>query len=190
MKKILPLIIVILVIGGVILWKKNNSSQPGAKKSILDWIKGEQSVRCELDVNDSKVIVLAKGNKIKVIGQSVPVSGQTEKGNLINDGQWIYVWSEGEETGIKYPVEESESSGENTPVPSFEEMVAQWDNYQYHCQPTEINDQEFIPPAEVKFIDLQAMTEQIQNAAEKAQENAQKIEEQLKDLQEKINQGR
>lgn len=186
MKKILPVVLIIVLVGGGLYFIKQKQSPPPStntqtNKSILDWLKGKQGVRCELDMNGSQVVVLAKENKIKVIGQTLPIGEQVQKGNMINDGQWIYVWNEESDTGIKYNIKE-QSESETTQPYSFEEVVAQWNNYKYQCQPQKIDDQEFVPPANVKFIDLDAMREQIQNATEKAQENAQEIEEKLKDF--------
>ena len=190
MKKLLPLVLIFGLIGGVVYWKSRsqNISQPTnqktAAKTIVDWIKGSQGVRCQLDIDGNQVSIVAKGEKMKISGQSVPINGQSQKSSIINDGQWIYVWSEEDQKGIKYPVESENQENSETETFSLKEIEKEWAGYQYHCQPAKISDQEFIPPTEVDFLDIAAFTQQVEDLSQQADDNIQEMEEKIKEMQE------
>ena len=179
MKKVAFYILVVLLIsGGGFLWyrtrkapsknptQQENSQPPSqtspspsskGKKTLLDWLKNATGVECQLQQDGNKITVLSKGEKIRVFGEEISLGSQRKKGNFINDGQWVYIWTDEDQQGIKYPVpeeENSDQSDQSTEVLSLEEAMKEWENYQYSCHPKQVSDQDFVPPAEIEFVDL------------------------------------
>lgn len=128
-------------------------------------------IHCTMtDTKGAVVDYYNSGKKMKIVGTNV--SEETETGTIINDGEYMYVWSEGETEGIKYPVssiEEMQETAENadqmqydTPDFQNEEEVAEYENrgYTIECDETDIDDSMFIPPSEVTFMDVAALMEQ------------------------------
>jgi len=170
MKKIIPLLVVIFLIagGGLYYFKLRSQNKPELttsvdnkkKESLFDWFKNDQGVECQITPKEGgNVTVIAKKGKIKVSGQEVSLGaqGKTNKAIFINDGQWIYIWSEEEKNGIKYLVpkeEEKENKDQKTTLFSPEEAIKEWQEGNYHCQPKRVSDQEFIPPQDINFLNL------------------------------------
>lgn len=128
-------------------------------------------IHCTMtDTKGAVVDYYNSGKKMKIVGTNV--SEETETGTIINDGEYMYVWSEGETEGIKYPVssiEEMQETAENadqmqydTPDFQNEEEVVEYENrgYTIECDETDIDDSMFIPPSEVTFMDVAALMEQ------------------------------
>jgi hypothetical protein len=100
-------------------------------------------------------------NEISVKGQeySTKSTSAVEVSNIVSDGVWVYVWVEGQDTGIKYNIQQFEGF---TPSGSeLESVVNDGDINQItqnavnvQCLPTALSDSEFTAPASVQFKDL------------------------------------
>ncbi len=139
--------------------------------------------------NNSTIEYYIKGKKMKFSGTGMggttamyaesdsenPSPKQT-KSYFLNDTEYTYMWEEGAESGLKtkLPSEEDtkkmmdygkdtmedaaipETEASNPEISKFETDV----NYEVNCDVIELNDSEFVPPANVKFVDFSAMNQE------------------------------
>ena len=113
-KKIIFILILLLVVAGLAGTSllRRQTKQPekteksSPKKTIKDWLTNNQGAECRLKTPQGEITVLTKANKVKIVGQiGLGPAGGTNQGAMINDGQYIYLWNQGETKGIKYPIE-------------------------------------------------------------------------------------
>lgn len=109
----------------------------------------------------STVNLTVSGKKMKIVGG---VMQQGKKGSMMNDTVYTYVWEEGQTTGFKFknPTTEETSQGQATTpqqVDTSKTATVYEDEtkYQVDCKQGVVNDSEFTPPAEVKFLDQAEM---------------------------------
>lgn len=120
---------------------------------------------CTMTDSDNNVAEYAiKGQKMKMSGNNIAQNGKTS--NMINDGEWIYIWEEGATEGIKTKMmtEEEEQATKaqvediKKEIPDFEnpESVQEYKDkgYTINCNPENLNDSVFIPPSNVNFVDF------------------------------------
>lgn len=123
-----------------------------------------------------------KDKKMHVTTASTDAENQTSY--MINDTQFVYIWTEGETTGVKSPVPteaEMKELAEDMPeyddqdvtpeTPDFTQADIQQEyqdqGYTLDCTPTTIDDSEFIPPTTVTFQDMSAMMDGALEAAKR-----------------------
>ena len=96
------------------------------------------------------------GKKMKIISSD---TGPGQPGIVINDGQYVYAWQEGQTTGFKnkIPTEEEIDSLQSDygeyQSPSDIEKLETESNFQVNCQKANFTDSDFTPPSDVNFID-------------------------------------
>jgi hypothetical protein len=126
------------------------------------------SAKCQITDNNNPEFVteiIFSGEKMKMTGTQV---AQGSTGSFINDGEYTYVWQEGQTTGYKTKNVDPEDvdnmeeaspdyeSGDVEQAPDF----SQYENnptYKIDCQEINISADEFTPPADVQFIDPSEM---------------------------------
>jgi hypothetical protein len=85
----------------------------------------------------------------------------------MSDGVWMYSWTEGEKTGMKFNLKEMESlSAGNTGAqksPDMEEISKSAENVQ--CRPDVITDSKFIPPSNIQFENMADALKQMREMA-------------------------
>jgi hypothetical protein len=145
----------------------SDTSQVQAQK-MSQLLASGASAKCQItDANNPEFVteIIFSGQKMKMNGTQV---AQGSTGSFINDGQYTYVWQEGQTTGYKsknmdpQDVKEMEEelsdyeSGDVDESPDF----SQYENdptYKIDCQEIIISDDEFTPPSDVQFIDPSEM---------------------------------
>lgn len=104
------------------------------------------------------------GKKMKITGANF---GDGKMGTLINDTEYSYMWDDASKTGIKtrLAVETPTPSvtGTRPEVTPTSQTTEYEDETKYNvdCSTRVIQDSEFIPPADVKFTDLEQMMKAI-----------------------------
>lgn len=125
------------------------------------------SLKCEVTnatTGDSFTYTI-KGEKIRA---SIMTSDTTQPdGNMINDTEYIYVWNNDENTGVKMraltqaEMQDAAAQAPTTSIPDFssDEVQQQYQDqgYTMTCQEALVTDADFIPPATVTFQDMSAM---------------------------------
>jgi hypothetical protein len=157
-------------------------SLPTSKLGLKDTVKSTDSnslkqllttgtsAKCSYEMDGVKVETLVKDKKMRVKGIGF---GELGTGEMINDGETIYVWNNENKSGIKYNIEELKSLGEDEQqqkerfdqLPQGVDDPQKWademeQKYQVSCEKISVDDAEFVVPTEVNFQDL---TELIQN---------------------------
>ena len=91
--------------------------------------------------------------------------GERFESHMINDGNDIYVWTRNraEEFAMKMVVPEEDPAAADTAMPTFEDMeseqsaVSMDSQVEYDCRGWRVDSSVFVPPADVEFMDPQAM---------------------------------
>lgn len=107
--------------------------------------------------------------------------------HMISDTQNFYMWADGQNQGTKIAVpteDEVKDVGEQTQqsAPSLDDEAdynaLQSQGYTINCQPGNISDADFIPPAEVTFTDLSAIMQQVSPSGNPNGIDIQKLQQQ------------
>jgi hypothetical protein len=134
--------------------------------------------------------MFVKNNKVRVDGIMMPNDkGELSSGGMINDGEYIYMWTNETKTGMKYSLAslDTDKNEQEAAVNEYQnpKMWAESINKQYkvQCSPTGVSDDKFKEPAGIKFQDFSQMLNDMQEAAEQMEqegvnpENMQNLEE-------------
>lgn len=133
--------------------------------SLKDALLSGQAMRCTYNDGQGEVSSLVKGSKVRVEGMSM---GENQgKGWMINDGEWMYTWSDGEKKGTKFNVQAMKDLGDELAEKNIQNPE-DWANevdaqYKPDCRPASASDDDFVPPADVEFQDMSAMMNGIGN---------------------------
>jgi len=126
------------------------------------------SAKCQItDINNPEFVteIIFSGQKMKMTGTEV---AQGSTGSFINDGEYTYVWQEGQTTGYKTRNVDPEDvdnmkeespdyeSGDVSEAPDFSQYETD-PTFKVNCQEINISDDEFTPPSNVQFIDPSEM---------------------------------
>lgn len=151
------------------------------KEALTAWLAKKIGTECTInDKKDGTMTVKAKDGKAKIEGFASMGLGASitpekkEKGTMISDGEWVYVWS-GKQDGIKFNVKEMEELNKTTgntveKNQSLSEQMS-WEKWaqtmessgaDYSCKPASLSDSDFLPPADVKFVDWGVEMKKIQ----------------------------
>lgn len=144
---------------------------------LAEAMKNGQPMNCTItnETRNETITFKTKGQKVRMTG--IAASGQNQPGSMINDGEFIYVWSETDNKGFKSKVPDmadmenmnDEMAKSQNGMPDFSDEAVQKqyqeDGYAINCAPGEVADSEFTPPTNVEFQDFSAMMD----AAMKAQ---------------------
>ena len=143
------------------------------KQSLFDLVTTGAGVKCTIeDPKMGQLTMFAKGDKAKVEGfpfvaglANIGENSQPkeEKGTMINDGTWAYMWS-GKE-GMKFNTKEIENltpKEQNSSQNNSQSNASDWKDWvkemdekgtKYDCSPTVLSDGDFTPPSDVVFQD-------------------------------------
>lgn len=160
------------------------------KQSLYDLVATGAGMKCTLeDPKSGPMTMYVKGEKAKVEGFDVmggfsgPVPNEQpkkEKGTMINDGTWVYIWSGTE--GMKFNIKDMENlapkeQNQDNPqenASDWKDWVKQMDSegIKYDCNPSVLSDSDFTPPSNVKFQDLGEMMKGLMKIGENMKNNA------------------
>jgi len=132
------------------------------KEKVADVVETGGSTYCIMSTSEGGTVeTWTKGKKTKVYGTNM--GGGVGMGYMITDGQWTYMWVEGQTKGSKYPVTDEEtprSEGEGfqgkMPDSDSRQELANYqvDDYKQDCSKKSIPDSTFVPPAGIEFVDM------------------------------------
>lgn len=177
MGKIVAIIVVLIVILGGVWYVMNsgsaapaspNPAQTTAAADALNNASGTPSgqtagtiggllsmgdVTCTVDMtsaSDGSGTVYVSGGKMA--GDfSMTANGQTMSAHMINDGSFIYSWSDAAPQGVKMPVP---AAGSTNTAPSGQQNFDPSTPVNYSCQPWTVDASKFTPPSSVNFMTL------------------------------------
>lgn len=136
------------------------------KLSLKDLIAKNIAQKCTWKTSDSEVgevqgELLISGKKFKQTTKMKNPNGETQYIG-ISDGEWFYSWSNDStmgNMGIKIKMSETGMEDEiNDNV--ADGKINLNEEFDYNCQPSVINESDFIPPKDIQFNDFSEMTKQ------------------------------
>lgn len=163
-QKILSLVIGSAILSGCSLLPTTNTNKTAqstneqvkqAEKLSKIMEKGGQAT-CTITKLDTKETydITVKGKKMKVSG--IAMGEGAKKGFMITDTFYTYVWDESSKQGFKSKIP-TDVETKNTKDDYSADKVAQtYDDeskYNINCKEGGVNDSDFTPPADVKFMD-------------------------------------
>jgi len=186
---IIVIIILLLVVAGYFMLVKNKSAQigplgqtqssgtAGVKEGLLGILQSTSGVKCSVnDPTTGTYAVISKGDKVRIEGMNfLNPTGQTatgEKGGMINDGTWAYIWSGTQ--GSKFNIKDMQAA---TQAQNPNEKAANWQDWaksmqesgaKYNCNPAVATDADFTPPSNVTFQDFGELLKGLKNMQQNA----------------------
>lgn len=146
-----------------------NQAQQAAQQGmkLAQIIQNGGSAVCTItNLSDNSTLQMTlSGKMIKVVGTT---TGQS-KGSMINDGNYVYTWQEGQATGYKTKVpsdSEMKETADKTQEPTEEQNSPESEasiyddttKYKTDCQEKKVSASEFVPPSDVKFTDTSSFS--------------------------------
>lgn len=147
-----------------------DQAQSGIKESLLGLLEKGTGIKCTVEDKQGKYDVTSKGEKVRIDGMDFPDPKNptaSQKGSMINDGTWAYIWN-GQE-GMKFNLKDMQQN--SAPAANSEEQSTDWKAWakgmeasgaKYDCSPTVATDADFTPPSDVKFQDLGELLKGVQ----------------------------
>ena len=93
------------------------------------------------------------------------VNGKAVGSHMINDGTYMYTWSDEQKAGAKISIDSMAKMQANMPAPTGHAMVKagvdQNAKYSYNCSSWSADTAQFSAPADINFIDASAMMGQM-----------------------------
>jgi hypothetical protein len=198
----------VLVIGGIFLafaayklvskpkYPTGMDGSLAPKTGLVDALLGNETMKCTYSDSYGEVTVWAKAGKVRSEGFNYGASGN-EKGGMINDGEYLYIWQESDKTGLKYKLSVFENEDSQGTMPSGVDPEA-WAEaaqaqYQYSCKATNENDDIFTPPADINFDDMTQLLEKAEEfsqtfSSEDSEEEMNQKMEEIKGMMDELNQ--
>ena len=136
----------------------------GSFTALMDLGK---NIRCEFSYNDES----GEGSGASYfaddrmrVDSTQSVDGETMTAHMVNDGEYVYTWTDGAEESfaMKMPVKEIEGSPqEYTGIPTEAEqnMIESDQEVEYDCDRWRVDESTFVPPNGITFMDMEAMLE-------------------------------
>lgn len=132
--------------------------------SITDLLKLNQPLECTFETNTEvgKTMGTAYVAGSRMRGSfdvTTTVDAEPIHTEVISDGQYSYLWGNTYPQGIKMKLD-PETADSPIPTPSNESFDYNAD-FEYDCQPWQVDETQFAPPPSVEFMDLSARMEQL-----------------------------
>ena len=163
-------------------------------QKVADAMASGKSIECVMtNVKEgTNFTYQVKGKKVRSFGQINPESSSS--GNMISDGDYLYMWSDNGQPGTKFkiPTETEVAEMAEKPkdvLPDLSDEAKQQEfvdmGYSIQCDQKNVTDDVFVPPTTVKFQDLSQMMESAKQLQGKMASGAGKTTPEL--TQEQIN---
>jgi hypothetical protein len=150
--------------------------------TIKDLMAMGQKQKCTWETPEAKGVVYVDGNKVRtqvtvVRTKDMPADMGTEV-NSIDDGQWIYTWNEGMDTGTKMKSEVVDELDDgmteaemDMPTDDMVDDMMDEQAMNYKCVKWTGDKSQFIPPKNVKFQDMSEMMQNLPGTPGAMQQN-------------------
>ncbi|MFA6081184.1 MAG: hypothetical protein WC741_02140 [Patescibacteria group bacterium] len=171
MKKAFPIVLVVLlvVISGYFLMGAKKPGTPLLKKpegnvftSIQDALSKSLSLKCVYkDEQGVQTTTYIKGGAVRVLMEGI--KDKEQPSTIIIKDKKMYMWNEISKTGFTYTITEPViTPGAAAKVDNKDASVlAGIEKYKDSCKTEAVADSFFVPPADVKFQDMSAFTENL-----------------------------
>lgn len=155
--------------------------------SLKDLMGLGKAMKCtyssENEMGKTSGVTYISGQKARSDSKFTDSAGQTTGSYMINDGEWVYIWTSDQKEGMKMKVQEMEREQKPTELPEQEGEQAQI-SYQdaqkemqqevdYKCTSWQADNSVFTPPTNVAFKnwgeEMKKMEEEIEKMKEEMQ---------------------
>lgn len=146
--------------------EQSAKQQQGEFAKIAEAIQSGKGAHCvitqTIDDQEHTMEYWLKGDKMKIVGLGVDEAQGPQYGQMISDGEYTYMWGD-DQDGLKWKIEEDELSEDNQyeqDVPEFDENALnmyEQQGFKVNCEQKNLNDGDFIPPANVQFQSMEMM---------------------------------
>lgn len=125
-------------------------------KELLGLGKEQKCVwKGENEGDKSNGTMLIKGNKFRQSVTSLNIGNSETSMEIISDGEWTYLWNpKTKEQGMKMKVTEDQKAETQKLANGSLDLGKE---FNYDCSPASVSDSDFVPPTDVKFMDLEAL---------------------------------
>lgn len=159
------------------------TQETGEKQGLLQKLLSKGAMKCSVEQDGNTTTILTNGTKVRLEGMEMPnpkdSTGAKEKGYMISDDTWAYIWS-GKE-GIKFNIKEMEASAKSAPGEAddqsnkssdWKSMIKEMEESgaKYDCSAAVVSDSDFTPPSDVVFQDMGEFLKQMQEMGSKMQD--------------------
>ncbi len=166
MKKILPVLVVLFLlgIGGYFFMSSKGAKTSNVFESIQDALSKSLSLKCVYkDEKGVQTTTYIKGGAVRVNMEGIKDNEQP--GSIILKDKKMYMWNEVSKTGFTYTITEPVVTPGTDKLPTVDNkdasVLAEIEKYKDSCKTEVIADSFFVPPADVKFQDMSAFTENL-----------------------------
>jgi hypothetical protein len=202
-KKLIPVIVILLILAGGAYYMKSKPtslvSNQSASQNMAETnefaraMESGEPMTCTMTKDQDVLEYRVKGKLMRANMTNV-LEGKTTITHMINDGAYLYMWSPDTKQGSKTAIpteEESQAMADKAKqyqadtAPELKSQ-ADYDNlknsgYAVNCKTGGVNDADFVPPTDVKFVDPTAMMKQVQGGS--GQIDYKKLQEQYAGMQ-------
>lgn len=121
-------------------------------RSLRDLLSANEDLRCTFSYDDGDVqssgVAYTAQNVIRVDSESlVRPTGMTTRTSSIIDPDYVYVWMDGGTEGYRIAFVDVEAGAGGETAPDYDR------EHEYDCEPWQVDEGVFQPPAGVTFID-------------------------------------
>jgi hypothetical protein len=184
-KKIVPIVIVLLLLTGVgyylkmkpssMMGEQSASSAQSEAMQFAEAINSGRPTTCILTKDLDKMEYHIKG-KMMSADITSEVNGEITLSHMINDGSYLYTWSDTQNQGVKMAIPSEEETKaaidkakeyqQNMPATPRFEGEADYESfknqgYTINCKASSVGDSVFTPPSDVTFTDPTQMMQQL-----------------------------
>ena len=171
MKKFLPVVLAVVVIGVVGFFMMNRGDDgtivdgtPSDSTetevfsgSLLDAVKLGVAMKCTYDVEGNEYEGYVKGTNYR--GKMTTAEGKVMEVIVKDNCMWS--WDVDQNQGIKTCFEETEMENEGGDIWEQSELASA--DINYRCVPAAVTDAQFTPPANIQFMDIDSMMDDLKN---------------------------
>ena len=177
---IIAVVVVLLLIGGGYLFLSKSHMSPShsadnanpqseskgmssGKKSLSDFFSMKGTLKCTFSdqTNNGSGTVYVGSGKMRGDFQS-QANGTQSQTHMVNDGTYVYIWTEGQKNGYKMSIDSVKSEASQVKVsgaPTAAKPQGMNMNQQsnYSCGPWVVESSLFTVPSDITFVDYSSM---------------------------------
>jgi len=159
--------------------QQQTAQESGEKQGLLQRLLSKGGMKCTIEQDGSTTTILTNGTKARIEGMEMTSpqdpTGTKEKGYMVNDGEWAYIWSG--KQGMKFNMKEMEKTAQENPGAEDQSTKSSdWKDWaknmessgaKYDCSAAVTSDSDFAPPSDVTFQDMGEFFKQMQDMGSK-----------------------
>lgn len=117
------------------------------KDEFLSWIGKKEGIKCTITTSEATIDFNLKNEKTKIEEKD---KDNNVLATTLNDGEWIYLWSE--EDGVKFKAESEKKSEDSwNSQDDIDYLAEEASVNKFECNQIDIQDSVFTPPTNVQF---------------------------------------